>query len=121
MYLQHFFKKMCVNSSILTPDDLEHYWIAYSQPGGTRAGLEMYRAFERVPKKRLVEVKKNCEGQNIGLFGMGIFRLTRGREMMEEVTAEKVDMCTIDDAGHYIAEENPPGFAERVLRLVRSI
>lgn len=45
-YLKHFFDKIVLNTAAITPADLDNY-VAYSQPGAIRAGLEVYRAFEQ--------------------------------------------------------------------------
>ena len=123
LYLQHFFDKMCVNSAFITPEDLEHYVLAYSQPGGIRAGLELYRAFEKDAEENRELMKKNgkVKVKSVGMFGEGSFLLTRARKMVEEVTAGEAKIATVGSAGHYIAEENPGAFVDEVLKTVQSI
>lgn len=122
LYLQHFFDKMCVESAYMTPEDLEHYVLAYSQPGGIRAGLELYRAFEKDAEENRKLIKSNgkIKVKSVGMFGEGSFLVTKARNMVEEVTAGEVKIVTVGGAGHYIAEEKPYTFVDEVLKNVHS-
>ncbi|KAK3203830.1 hypothetical protein GRF29_106g747938 [Pseudopithomyces chartarum] len=122
LYLQHVFDKMCVESAYMTPEDLEHYVLAYSQPGGIRAGLELYRAFEKDAEENRKMIKSNGKimVKSVGMFGEGSFLVTKARNMVEEVTAGEVKIVTVGGAGHYIAEEKPGTFVDEVLKNVQS-
>ena len=57
IYLKHFFDKQSYNGAAITQSDLEIYTNAYSQPGAIRAGLNLYRAFERdaIENRKMLE------------------------------------------------------------------
>jgi len=46
-YLQAFFNARLYNVAAITDQELDAYASAYSAPGALRAGLELYRAFDR--------------------------------------------------------------------------
>ncbi|USP78576.1 hypothetical protein yc1106_05850 [Curvularia clavata] len=121
-YLKHFFDKLVLNTAAITPGDLENYVLAYSQPGAIRAGLEIYRAFEQDAeenRKWMAEHGK-VKVPSLLLMGKG-FMLTEGMETMATECHEGAEMRTVEEAGHYIAEENPEGFVESVLEFVNKI
>jgi pimeloyl-ACP methyl ester carboxylesterase len=115
-YLKHFFDKISYNSAAISPADLEHYALAYSQPGAIRAGLEVYRAFEKDAEENERWVAEHGKVKVPSLLMNGReFMLARSAASMAEENHEGAELLTIEDSAHYIAEENPEGFVKGVL------
>jgi pimeloyl-ACP methyl ester carboxylesterase len=118
-YLKHFFDKISYNSAAITPADLEHYALAYSQPGAIRAGLEVYRAFEKDAEENRKWVAEHGKVKIPSLLMNGEkFMLAQSAEGMAEEYHEGAEMLTVEESAHYIAEENPNGFLKGVLEFV---
>jgi pimeloyl-ACP methyl ester carboxylesterase len=119
IYLKHFFDKQVYNTAAITSEDLDAYTEAYAQPGAIRAGLEVYRAFEKDACDNMEWVKKNGK-LNVPTLGMVAkeFLLAPHVESMLEEMCEGAEVLQVEGSGHYIAEENPEGFVEGVLGFV---
>ena len=118
-YLKHFFDKISYNSAAISPADLEHYALAYSQPGAIRAGLEVYRAFEKDAEENRNWVAEHGKVKVPSLLMNGEkFMLAQSAEGMAKEYHEGAEMVTIEEAAHYIAEENPEAFVKGVLEFV---
>jgi pimeloyl-ACP methyl ester carboxylesterase len=115
-YLKHFFDKISYNSAAISPADLEHYALAYSQPGAIRAGLEVYRAFEKDAEENRSWVAEHGKVKVPSLLMNGReFMLAQSAASMAEEYHEGAHVLTVEDSAHYIAEENPEGFVKGVL------
>jgi pimeloyl-ACP methyl ester carboxylesterase len=118
-YLKHFFDKISYNSAAITPADLEHYALAYSQPGAIRAGLEVYRAFKKDAEENRKWVAEHGKVEIPSLLMNGEkFMLAQSAEGMAEEYHEGAEMLTVEESAHYIAEENPNAFVKGVLGFV---
>ncbi|KAI4640780.1 hypothetical protein J4E93_008372 [Alternaria ventricosa] len=118
-YLKHFFDKISYNSAAISPADLEHYALAYSQPGAIRAGLEVYRAFEKDSEENRTWVAEYGKVKVPSMLINGEkFMLAQSAEGMANEYHEGAEMVTIEKAAHYIAEENPEAFVKGVLEFV---
>lgn len=118
-YCKHFFNKNIYNSGAITPADLDHYVLAYSQPGAIRAALEVYRAFERDAEENRTWIAENGKVKVPSLLMMGRqYPLAESAEEMADEFHEGAEVLTIDESGHYIAEENPEDFVKGVLGFV---
>ncbi|KAI4923116.1 uncharacterized protein J4E92_007869 [Alternaria infectoria] len=118
-YLKHFFDKISCNSAAISPTDLEHYALAYSQPGAIRAGLEVYRAFEKDAEENRNWVAEHGKVKVPSLLMNGEkFMLAQAAEGMAKEYHKGAEMVTIEEAAHYIAEENPEAFVKGVLEFV---
>jgi len=114
-YLKHFFDKLLYNSSAITPADLDYYTLAYSQPGAIRAGLEVYRAFEKDAEENRTWLAQHGKLKVPSLLMMGEqCMLAQGSESMASEYHEAVETVEIAEAAHYIAEENPSSFISMV-------
>ncbi|RMZ70034.1 soluble epoxide hydrolase [Pyrenophora seminiperda CCB06] len=115
-YLKHFFDKISYNSSAITPADLEDYVLSYEQPGAIRAGLEVYRAFEKDAEENRKWVAEHGKVKVPSLLMNGKeFMLAQSAAGMAEEYHEGAEIWTVSDSAHYIAEENPHGFIEGIL------
>ena len=118
-YLKHFFDKISYNSAAIAPADLEQYALAYSQPGAMRAGLEVYRAFEKDAEENRKWVAEHGKVQVPSLLMMGKeFLLAQAGHSMASEYHDGAEVLTVEDTAHYIAEENPEGFVKCVLGFV---
>jgi pimeloyl-ACP methyl ester carboxylesterase len=118
-YCKHFFDKIIYNSAAITPQDLDHYALAYAQPGAIRAALEIYRAFERDAEENKAWLRDHGKLEAPSLLMMGgEFMLAEMAEGMADEYHTGAEMLTIDDCGHYIAEEQPEAFVGGVLGFV---
>ncbi|KAG9196005.1 hypothetical protein G6011_01126 [Alternaria panax] len=118
-YLKHFFDKISYNSAAISPADLEHYALAYSQPGAIRAGLEVYRAFEQDAEENKAWVSEHGKVKVPSLLMNGKeFMLAQSANGMAEEYHEGAELLTVSESAHYIAEENPDGFVNGVLKFV---
>jgi pimeloyl-ACP methyl ester carboxylesterase len=119
-YLKHFFDKISYNSAAISPADLEHYALAYSQPGAIRAGLEVYRSFEKDAEENRSWVAEHGKVAVPSLLMNGReFMLAQSAASMAEEYHQGAEMLTVGDSAHYIAEENPEGFVKGVLEFVK--
>ena len=119
-YLKHFFDKQLYNSAAISPADLDHYALAYEQPGAIRAGLEIYRAFEKDAEenKQWREEHGKVKVPTLVMMG-GEFLLVPMAKSMANEFHEGAEHLVVEESAHYIAEENPKAFVEGVLEFVK--
>jgi pimeloyl-ACP methyl ester carboxylesterase len=118
-YCKHFFDKIIYNSGAITPADLDHYALAYSQPGAIRAGLEVYRAFEKDAEENREWIERYGKLKIPSLLMMGAeFMLAQSAASMASEFHEGAETLTVEESAHYIAEENPEAFVQGVLNFV---
>jgi pimeloyl-ACP methyl ester carboxylesterase len=118
-YCKHFFDKIIYNSDAITPADLDHYALTYAQPGAVRAGLELYRAFEKDAEENRKWVKEHGKVKIPSLLMMGReFMLAKAAESMASEYHEGAEIMTVEESAHYIAEENPEGYVKGLLEFV---
>lgn len=118
-YIKHFFDKQSFNSAAIAPKDLEYYTLMYSQPGAMRAGLDVYRAFEKDAENNRKWLEANGKLKIPSLLMTGAnFLLAPHTEAMGADVHESAELLLVQDSGHYIAEENPEGFVKGVLDFV---
>ena len=118
-YLKAFFDFRIYDPSGISEADLDIYASAMSMPGGTRSALEPYRAFPKDVEDNIELLKANGKltmpvlamGGSLGTFGGQV------EGMLREV-AENVKGARIPRTSHWIAEENPIGFIEELLKFV---
>lgn len=118
-YLKHFYDRLAMNPAAFTEADLDFYATLYSAPGAMRAAFNVYRAFEedKVDNRRLVEERGKVKVRTMVLSGEGSNPVLGSEEMAREVD-EDVVVGKVKGSGHWIAEENPQGFVEKVLGFI---
>ncbi|KAL8756090.1 MAG: hypothetical protein Q9184_004601 [Pyrenodesmia sp. 2 TL-2023] len=118
-YLKHFYDRLAMNPAAFTEADLDFYATLYSAPGAMRAGFNVYRTFEedKVDNRRLVEERGKLKVRTMVLSGEGSNPVLGSEEMAREVD-EDVVVGKVEASGHWIAEENPQGFVEKVLGFI---
>jgi pimeloyl-ACP methyl ester carboxylesterase len=114
-YLQAFYQPRFFDPSAIDDAELDVYASAYAAPGAMRAGFELYRAFDRDSEDNRAALKRDGK-LAIPVLAVGGAISTTGPlmgEMMREVAAD-VSEFRVPRTGHWIAEENPDAFLERL-------
>jgi pimeloyl-ACP methyl ester carboxylesterase len=107
-YLQHFFTARSGDPSAVTAEDLDVYVAAYASPGGIRAGMEVYRAFDQdVAENRAALAQDGKLTLPVLAVGGAISTTGRLMEPMMREVADDVTPLLIPGAGHWIPEEQP--------------
>jgi pimeloyl-ACP methyl ester carboxylesterase len=116
-YLTFFYNARIYNTAAFTPEDLDVYVRAYSEPGAMRAGFEVYRAFE-------TDVRDNRELMRqrlpMPVLAVGGEHSTSGphvERMMREV-ADDVTGAVIPGAAHWVPEESPDALLEQLFKFL---
>ena len=121
IYVSHFFNKISYNLAAFSDEVIDHYAAAYSQPGVMRCGLGAYRAFEQDAeenKAALVEHGK-VRVPTLVLSGERGRHKDEAEKMVLEVTdREMVEVGLVEEAGHYLVEENTEGFVQTLLTFI---
>ncbi|RMZ70980.1 soluble epoxide hydrolase [Pyrenophora seminiperda CCB06] len=120
-YLKHFFDRLAYRTLAITPEDLEHYALAYKQPGALRAAMELFRALERdgVENRKWLAQHGRVRVPALVVVGeKGTVGVEEAKGMAGEYH-EGVETVVVEDAGHYVAEENPALFTETVRRWIQ--
>lgn len=118
-YCKHFFDKQSYNSAGITPLDLDHYALEYSQPGAMRAAIEVYRAFEEDAEENRKWIADNGKLKIPSMLMVGgEFLLAPHTEVLVKETHEQAEVFVVEESGHYLAEENPEAFVKGVLGFV---
>ncbi|MBE7182214.1 MAG: alpha/beta fold hydrolase, partial [Terriglobus roseus] len=118
IYIRHFFDRLSVNPWGIPPssEDENMYVEAYSRPGAFRAAFDTYRTFEEDARENREQVQEHGKSKvpALGVAGDGSFNNSRAEEQLKEFY-ESVDVATLKNSGHWIAEEAPEEFFEKVL------
>jgi pimeloyl-ACP methyl ester carboxylesterase len=117
IYLRHFLTHWSHRKDWLTPDELQHWVDAYSQPGALRGGFNYYRASERT---RVTDAERpaetfRVETDTLVLWGendpiLPVAWADRLPEYFPRLTLER-----IPGVGHFMMREAPPVLVDRVL------
>ena len=120
-YLQAFFNARLFNVAALTDQELDVYAAAYAAPGALRAGLELYRAFDRDIEDSHQWLAEHGK-LTIPVLAVGGEASTTGplmADMMREV-ADDVTELRVPRSAHWIAEENPRALADGLVGFLAS-
>lgn len=120
IYLKHFYDRLAQNPAAISAHDLDVYATAYSMPGAMRAGLNNYRTFEADAEtnNKWAEEKGQCQVRCLALWGGKSFADEAKAMSMCNEYYESVEFGAVAGAGHWIAEEQPGHFVEKVLAWV---
>jgi pimeloyl-ACP methyl ester carboxylesterase len=112
-YLQAFINARLYNVAAIGEQELDIYASAYSAPGAMRAGLELYRAFDRDIADNRAWLAQHGK-LKMPVLAVGGAASTTGplmADMMREV-ADDVTELRVPKAAHWIAEENPQALVD---------
>ena len=120
IYLKHFYDRLSQNPNAISPEDVDVYAAAYSQPGALRCEFNCYRAFEEdaAINKQRVEDRGKCPVRCLSLWGAESYIDEAMAMEMAGEFYETAQYQGVKDCGHWIAEENPKGFVDAVLNWV---
>ena len=115
LYLQYFYDRQGARPTAV---DTDAFVRAYEQPGAMRAGFDLYRAFEHdaADLRAALGSGGKLTIPCLGLYGDGSLSHRSAVEEVGNEIAEVVSVQGIAGAGHWIADENPEGLVETVLR-----
>jgi pimeloyl-ACP methyl ester carboxylesterase len=106
IYFEHFWNDFAADpAKSVSEKDRQFYTKAYAQPGGMRAGFEVFRAFEQDAKDFGGLSKTKLKMPMLVLTGekaSGEFLITQGR-----LVAENVQGVVIKGSGHWLIDEAP--------------
>jgi pimeloyl-ACP methyl ester carboxylesterase len=114
IYLEHFWNDFAADRTRSVPEaDRRLYAAAYAEPGGMRAGFEIFHAFEqdaadfakfaatKLPMPMLVLTGEKASGE---------FLIQQGR-----LVADRVEGVVVKGAGHWLMEEAPAQVIPKLL------
>lgn len=105
----------CHRPDALTTDEIDEYLRTYRDPAALHAGFEFYRALPRDAADPAAVVAQGPLAMPVLAIG-GASGWGRGHEVaasLRQVAAD-VHEIVIDDAGHWIPEEQPTRLAEHL-------
>ena len=114
IYFEHFWNDFAADRTRSVPEaDRRLYAAAYAEPGGMRAGFEIFRAFEqdatdfaRLAQKKLPMPMLVLTGEKAS----GEFLIQQGR-----LVADQVEGVVVKGAGHWLMEEAPTQVIPKLL------
>ncbi|KAJ9495123.1 hypothetical protein H2202_009373 [Exophiala xenobiotica] len=121
IYLKHFYDRLTQNQTVFTQDVVDFYVMQFSQPDALRCAFLTYRAFsiDAEHNRKWREANGKVKVKNMILSGESCFLAVNAESMAKEFY-EDVKVGLVSDSGHYIAEENPEGFVEELLKFIES-
>ncbi|SIS18884.1 alpha/beta fold hydrolase [Natronorubrum thiooxidans] len=112
LYLSWFYKKGAYDPSAIDDVARDEYVRCYAQTGGLRGGFEYYRAYDDDVENNAAHAEEPLEMPVLALGGAASFRDRPIKDM--NAVATDVDGEVVDRAGHWIPEERPAYFVERL-------
>jgi pimeloyl-ACP methyl ester carboxylesterase len=112
-FLVWFHNSWAVNARAFTNEAEDTYARAYSMPGALRAGFEYYRAFPEDVRANAEFSKRKLAMPVLGIGGSGSFGPIIGDHLRHVAT--NVHAVEIENAGHWVAEEQPDAVTEALL------
>ena len=104
VYLEHFWNDFAADPArSVSEADRQIYAAAYAQPGGMRAGFEVFRAFEQDAEDFAVFARTKLTMPMLVLTGekaSGEFLIAQGR-----LVADNVEGVSIKGSGHWLMDE----------------
>jgi pimeloyl-ACP methyl ester carboxylesterase len=114
IYLEHFWNDFAASPAhSVSEADREFYAEAYAQPGGMRAGFEVFRAFEQDARDFAEFAKTKLTMPMLVLTGekaSGEFLIRQGR-----LVADDVEGVVIKGFGHWLMDEAPEQVIPRLV------
>ncbi|KAF4459981.1 haloacetate dehalogenase H-1 [Fusarium albosuccineum] len=117
VYLGYFLDKTH-NASAISQKDLDYYTESYARPEAIRCAFDVYRAFPTDAAENAEWIAKHgkCNVRTLGLNG----EKSRRRAQVMRTIEGTFQVAEVSESGHYLAEENPEGFAAAVLEFIKA-
>jgi pimeloyl-ACP methyl ester carboxylesterase len=115
IYLGWFYRAFGHRPDALTAEEIEEYLRTYTRPGALRAGFELYRALSRDAADNAAVAARGPLRMPVLAVG-GASGWGRGHEVAASLRTLALDVheAVIDEAGHWIAEEQPDDLADHL-------
>ena len=111
-----FYKALSRNKAAISREDVDEYVLAYSAPGAMHAAFEWYRAFPEDIRQNRAQLRTKLAMPVLMLGGA-----QSGAPLMLE-TAQEIathyETGSVENCGHWMAEEQPEAVSERVLAFI---
>ena len=118
IYFEHFWNDFAADpTKSVSEADRQFYAAAYAQPGGMRAGFEVFRAFEQDAKDFAGFATTKLKMPMLVLTGekaSGEFLIAQGR-----LVADNVEGVVIKGSGHWLMDEARDQVVPKLLALFR--
>ena len=118
IYFEHFWNDFAADPvKSVSEADRQLYAAAYAEPGGMRAGFEVFRAFEQDAKDFAGFARTKLRMPMLVLTGekaSGEFLIAQGR-----LVAENVEGVVVTGSGHWLIDEAPDQVIPRLLAFFR--
>lgn len=112
LYLSWFYREGAHDPSAIDATARDEYVRCYSAAGGLRGGFEYYRAYDTDADHNREHAADPLEIPVLALGGAASFRSLPIQDM--EAVASDVEGEVVDRCGHWIPEERPDYFVNRV-------
>ena len=115
-FLEQFVRALTVNQDAFTDDDFAEYARTYAQPGKLKASFDYFRAFPEDVAQNEVYAQTPLPMPVLALGAEG----SLGSFVLQQVEsyAENVQGDVLEGSGHWVPEEIPEVFAERLLNFL---
>ncbi len=111
--LNWFFWHGSCDGSAITTEHLDEYVRQVSRPGALRAGIEYYAAVWQDLATNQAHMQKKLTMPTIGIGGSHNLGEMAGKAM--SLVAESPQSGVVEDAGHWVSDENPEGLSRVLL------
>jgi pimeloyl-ACP methyl ester carboxylesterase len=122
-YLKWFYRNFAWKPEAIPETAIDEFARCYAQPGGMRAGFAYYRAANQDARdnRALFENGLRLEMPVLALGGAKWEARGRGLEPYEclKPICAKITGEVVEDAGHFLVEDQPNYVAERLIRFLR--
>jgi len=120
LYITHFYDRLMFNSNAVRPSDVDYYERMFSKTGAMRCGFDVYRAFPKDKEENQAHIKEKgkCSVPVMTLNGSESFLAELAEQQSGELWSSKAEHTTLENCGHWCAEENPDGFVREVIKFM---
>ena len=117
MFVRHFMRQQAYNVAALEDDVLDDYADRLAAPGALRAGSAYFRVHKRDAEHNRENAKTKLPMPVLTVAGTG----SAGTDLEEEIRplVRHLRAVTIENCGHYLAEEQPERLIDELLRFFR--
>jgi pimeloyl-ACP methyl ester carboxylesterase len=119
LYLSWFYREAAYDPSAIDREAVDEYVRCYSAPGGLRGGFEYYRAYDTDAEHNREHAKEKLEMPVLALGGVA----GMGEKPIDDMKAVATDVRgdVVERAGHWIPEERPDYFVQRLTTFLDTV